>query len=194
MLQPRSTFRCLPPQLVRSPQKLARLRRPVYGSLTRHCPPPILTSNPTPLSWSTSSRYVQGTFILLVIQIQFNWMRWDCFRTMIIASSVYPPLVLSDLFLPPIYFNSFLEFLLLKYLCMWTISPPPLPYWRWNDTFMNAFLLSLNDFIASQDYRNTQNLKLITIGETRTSTDVILSGFSKDVGSRRTNLDTTVRN
>ena len=45
-----------------------------------------------------------------------------------------------------------------------------------------------------QDYRNNQNLKLIAVGETRTSTDTILSGISKNVGTRRTNLDTTVRN
>ena len=62
----------------------------------------------------------------------------------------------------------------------------------WIQIIIHSYIL-LRHSLAIQDYRNTQNLKLITVGETRTSTDVILSGFSKDVGARRTNLDTTVR-
>ena len=44
-----------------------------------------------------------------------------------------------------------------------------------------------------QDNKNTQNYRVIAVDQTRTSTDVILSGFTRDVDAKRTNLDTTVR-
>ena len=47
--------------------------------------------------------------------------------------------------------------------------------------------------LTLQDYRNNQNLRVVAVGETRTSTDVILAGISKNVGAKKENLDSTVR-
>ena len=44
-----------------------------------------------------------------------------------------------------------------------------------------------------QDNKNTQNYRVVAVDQTRTSTDVILAGFTRDVDAKRTNLDTTVR-
>lgn len=44
-----------------------------------------------------------------------------------------------------------------------------------------------------QDNKNTHNYRVVAVDQTRTSTDVILAGFTRDVDAKRTNLDTTVR-
>ena len=47
--------------------------------------------------------------------------------------------------------------------------------------------------IHTQDNKNTQSYKIVAVEQTRTSTDVILEGISRDAGAKRTTLDTTVR-
>ena len=63
----------------------------------------------------------------------------------------------------------------------------------------NVFVYSIlcsnyitSDTYLSQDNKNTQSYKIVAVEQTRTSTDVILEGISRDAGAKRTTLDTTV--
>lgn len=61
--------------------------------------------------------------------------------------------------------------------------------------FVYGILCSNNiifDANSSQDNKNTQSYKIVAVEQTRTSTDVILEGISRDAGAKRTTLDTTV--
>ena len=61
--------------------------------------------------------------------------------------------------------------------------------------FVYSILCSNNiifDANSSQDNKNTQSYKIVAVEQTRTSTDVILEGISRDAGAKRTTLDTTV--
>ena len=44
-----------------------------------------------------------------------------------------------------------------------------------------------------QDDKNKQNNQIVAADQTRTSTDGILAGISKNVGVKKDNLDSTVR-